>query len=474
MTLALDPFFQQVVTYPQRPRTVGKSSLARVVTYDPVHYSYLRNGTKWIQAPDTLFTTIGGIVVDTLGAYVTSAPVFCPSDNCRWPSFQTLGVCSQCKDISQYLTFACLEEPGDWKASRPRKSNATLYPPTTSCGYFLNATSKDPVLMAGYNIASDGTVGEALAARTFALHDFDSDKRYWGGSLLFKDTKVPLMDFFTVGIPDRQHPYSNSTPVALECVFKWCVKTIESTFSDGNLSEKVLHTFQNDTQTIPDRSEFDAGKNVLHRLYHNESITPPGQDTTFRVYNQTSLEYALALSSVFPASLTAANSTAQYVLKYHITTDNPTQSILTNFTAMRPPSDISANMDKLAGALTDIMRSNQDSTELIFGTGSFEVFVHVRFGWLALPLIVVVATLAFLIITIRMASQARAGIWKTSSLATLMHGLSWDAKMCGDGGSLWRMQEMSEKARNLSVHLDRYKEGGTLDCTYQPLDRKLC
>ncbi|KAE9993759.1 hypothetical protein EG327_003521 [Venturia inaequalis] len=376
LSLALDPFFQQIVTYPQRPRTFGKSSLARVVNYDPEHYSYLKNGTKWIQAPDTLFTTIGGVVVDTLGEYITSAPAFCPSDDCRWPSFQTLGVCSQCKDISQYLTFACLEESGDWKANRPRKSNETTIPFTTSCGYFMNVTSENPMLMAGYNVAKDGSPGEALAARTFALHDFDSDKRYWDGSLLFKDTKVPLMDFFTVGVPDGQSPYSNSTPIALECVFKWCVKTMESTFTNSNLSEKVLHTFQNDTQILTDRSEFDAGRNVLRRIYHNESITPPGQDDTFRVDNQTSLEYALALSSVFPASLTAANATAQHVLKYHITTDNPTQSILTNFTAMRPPSDVPANMDKLAGALTDIMRSNTKSTELVFGTGSFEVFIH--------------------------------------------------------------------------------------------------
>lgn len=475
LTLALDPFFQQIVTYPQRPRANGKSSIARVVAYDPPHYSYLVNGSKFTYAPDALYSAIGGVVVDRLGADILPAPVFCPSDDCRWPSFRTLAVCSQCKDMSQYLTFACLQDPGDWKADYARKANGTNYPTSTSCGYFLNATSDTPMLMSGYSVTgvgNNGTPGEALAARTLNLHDFDSGMKYWDGSLLFKSKKVPIMDFLTVGISDGASPYINSTPVALECVLKWCVKTIESTFVNGDLSEKVISAFENDTQTISDRLEWNASQNRLNRFYHNESITPPGQNTTFSVNNQTILEFALALSSISPASLTATNLTAPYRLKYQILTGQPTKSILTNFTAMRPPENVADNVEKLATALTDVMRSNQNSTEPVLGTGSFEVFIHVRYGWLTLPLIIVVATLFFLVATIRKASREQAGIWKTSSLATLMHGLSWDAKTHGDGGSLWRMGDMKNRADDLSVYLDRYKEGGTLDCVYQPLDHK--
>jgi hypothetical protein len=431
------------------------------------------NGTKWILSPDALYTAVGGIIVDAIGAYIPPAPAFCPSNDCRWPTFQTLGLCSECKDISQYISFACLDEPGDWKAGRARTTNGTQYPPTRSCGYFLNATSATPMLITGYNVQDDGTPGEALAARIVGLHDFDSGQTFWNGSLLFKDTKVPLADFITAGIPDGVSPYSNFTPQALECVYKWCVKTIESTFIDGNLTEKVIATFQNNTQPDSDYFYHDPSINALRRMYHNESITPPGGSTEFTVHNDTALEFALAITTIMPASLTISNSTSQYFLKYQVQTGDPTRAILTNFTAMRPPSNVAANVDKLATALTDVMRSNPSTSESVFGTGSFEVFIHVRFGWLALPLVVVTATLGFLIVTIRKASRAKAGIWKTSSLATLMHGLSWDAKMSGDGGSLWRMEDMNNKARHLSVHLDRYKEGGTLDCEYHRVDRKV-
>jgi hypothetical protein len=93
------------------------------------------------------------------------------------------------------------------------------------------------------------------------------------------------------------------------------------------------------------------------------------------------------------------------------------------------------------------MRSNRNTTELVLGTRSFEIFVNVRFGWLALPLVVIVATFGFLIATILKASREKAGIWKTSSFATLMHGLSWDAKVSGNESSLWRMEDMKTKAR---------------------------
>jgi hypothetical protein len=86
------------------------------------------------------------------------------------------------------------------------------------------------MLVTGYNIQDDGSPGEALAARIVGLHDLDSDQKYWDGSLLFKNTKVPLSDFITAGIPDGVSPYSNFTPQALEYVFKWCVKTIESSY----------------------------------------------------------------------------------------------------------------------------------------------------------------------------------------------------------------------------------------------------
>jgi hypothetical protein len=472
LTLALDPFFQQIVTNPQRPSPTSKSTVARVVSFKPDYYPIIQNGVKVYIPPDDVLTAIGGFLGNSLGIDTPPIQVFCPSDECRWPRFQTMGVCSQCQDISQYLTLTCLREPGDWKAERGRTANGTDYPWSISCGYFLNASSDTPMLMTGYNLVNNGSAGEALAARTLTLHDFDSGQKYWDGSLLFKAIKVPLIDFFVVGVSDGSSPYRNSTPSALECVLKWCVKTIESTFINGHFSENVLATFQNDTQSIPDVFESDTGTHNVRHIFHNESITPQGQSTEFSVRNDSIFEFVYALSSIIPSSLTAPNSTAQSSLKYHIYTGQVLQTMITNFTAMRPPSNVSETIAILATTLTNMMRTVSNATEPVFGSGSLETYIHVRFGWLALPILVLVATLIFLIATIRKASKANAGIWKTSSLATLMHGLSWDAKMSGERGSPWRMEEMQNKARYLSVHLNKYKEGGTLDCEYHVVDRK--
>lgn len=472
LSLALDPFFQQVVTYPQRPRSNGRSTVARVVSYNPTRYSYLDNGVRTFKPPDALLVPIGGVIGDTIGTLAPSVPLFCPSDDCQWPQFQTLGVCSQCQDISQYLTLACLNENGEWKSDRARAINETVYAPTRSCGYFLNASSAAPILMSGYSIRDNGSMGEALAARTFALHDFDMGQKFWDGSLLYKSTQVPLIDFLTVGTPVGSSPYSNSSPIALECVLKLCVQTIKTSFFNGNILEHVVDTFENNSQSSVDQFVGNVKIGTLRHNFHNETIIPPGQATKFQVPNGTIFDFAYALSSLFPSSLTTQNETTPYSLKYQIYTGWETTAIFTNFTAMRSPGQVPSKMNDLAKALTNVMRSNPSTSEQVFGTGSFETYVHARYGWLALPLVVAAATLGFLITTIRQASKANAGIWKTSSLATLMHGLSWDAKMSGEERPVWRMDDMMEKAKYLSVHLDRYKEGGTLDCEYHRIERR--
>lgn len=94
------------------------------------------------------------------------------------------------------------------------------------------------------------------------------------------------------------------------------------------MTEKVLATFQNNSQSIPDFFQFDPAINALRRHYHNESITPPGESTEFSVNNETTLEFVIAISTIVPSSLTAPNSTAQDALKYQVEQGNPQTLLL--------------------------------------------------------------------------------------------------------------------------------------------------
>lgn len=77
-------------------------------------------------------------------------PVSCPTSNCNWPSYETLGVCSACMDVSNLLEYACISSRIDWTSNLTGGYTESTYPNGTMCGYFINGTSDFPVLVTGY------------------------------------------------------------------------------------------------------------------------------------------------------------------------------------------------------------------------------------------------------------------------------------------------------------------------------------
>lgn len=66
------------------------------------------------------------------------------------------------------------------------------------------------------------------------------------------------MDLLTAGIISGTSLYDKSTPVAVECVIKWCVKKNKSEFVNGDLLEKVINRFKNNPQMGTNRLDWDA------------------------------------------------------------------------------------------------------------------------------------------------------------------------------------------------------------------------
>lgn len=159
-------------------------------------------------------------------------PLSCPTSKCTWTPYQTLGFCSSCVDVSELLTFACLETRVDWTSNLTGTGNETYYPNSTMCGYFVNITSVMPILMSGYLVnTNDSSQGEALLTRALPLVTVPYRLPLWGGSINFKNIRNPTVDFLLVSAANGSAGvYRNETPVAQECVFSWCVKTMQSSF----------------------------------------------------------------------------------------------------------------------------------------------------------------------------------------------------------------------------------------------------
>ncbi|KAL9061347.1 MAG: hypothetical protein Q9162_000221 [Coniocarpon cinnabarinum] len=76
---------------------------------------------------------------------------------------------------------------------------------------------------------------------------------------------------------------------------------------------------------------------------------------------------------------------------------------------------------------TEVVRTSGNKTLLPGRAYQTTTFIHVQWGWLALPITLMVLTILLLIIVIIQTHKKRAVVWKSSSLALLFHKLDgWD------------------------------------------------
>ena len=123
----------------------------------------------------------------------------------------------------------------------------------------------------------------------------------------------------------------------------------------------------------------------------------------------------------------------------------------------RPQDEVVANISQaLTQHILDASQySNISRAAIVPTTGFVEVpviILHVRWQWLSLPVMVLMLGLVFLLFAVFEIRRQRLGIWKSSSLPLLYHGLDrqedHDATMLGIG-------EMEADAQGVKVRLSQ-------------------
>ncbi|KAF2183985.1 hypothetical protein K469DRAFT_204504 [Zopfia rhizophila CBS 207.26] len=444
LSLALDPFFQQVVDFPGCWTLQGNSSIPKVTRYEPHYGIRFREGEQVLQqdqdiqkAAEKFFYDNGTQPIPFGNGTRPDIPLSCPTSNCTWPPYETLGICSACADVSQLLTHACLTTKVDWFANLTGVGTESTYPNGTVCGYFLNATSNAPVLMSGYSINPvNSSAGEALVMRILPLIVNPSRRTIFGGSINFKHIRNPITDFLIVGAANGSPSvYRNETPVAHECVLSWCVKTIKSSYYWANYAEEVTDTYLNTTAgPYPWQTTRFEGKQLNGtRTFYLQNITvdasSAGHNTSnYGVSNVTALQTILIFDDIFPSFTTVADSSAVPFLRSQVNVKGAPMLRSLEVNPWIAPNNVTRHVERLATALTNVIRSSS-SNEMVLGMAfSKETYVSVRWEWLSLPLSLLVLSLIFLVGTVIKSTREKeqVGIWKTSAIATLLYGLPDD------------------------------------------------
>jgi len=470
LSLTFEPFFQQIVAYPQKPGSFGKSALTRSV-------EYITRTTKKIEPGGNSTVSDNRMQVAVTDAFIydgklTNITPFCPTSNCKWPPFQTLAVCNKCQDISDLLTFGCMQESGTWLMSRAYRAmelrnttngNVTISTePIISCGWFLNATSPDRILMSGYRLdttKSPAEPAEALWSSSYPLIVASQNVTSWDRSYHFKkeaETR-PLFDFMMALTSDPHAVYANATPMAAECVVRWCVKTIEAEVKNGVFSEHIISEFTNDTQLGYPKLHWSKWENDWEWTIDDVYIKPPGQNDTFFVPDDIAFSTVNPLRGQIPSyyTVTSNNSEEKFVQVWNtLFLENTSSPVILpfNMSTWSNPTNISQFVDGITRAMTNVMRNYPNSSLPVMGYGGLESYVHIQWGWFTVPLFLLLSTLILLLCTIAQSpSRREGGVWKTSTLAVMLHGMHPDAR--DEFGDSWSMIDIRNKARKLDVVL---------------------
>jgi hypothetical protein len=454
LLLTIDTFFQQLTDLPVRWTLHGTALIPRTIRYEPQYVPEFLYGVEAGQTDqnilavaNTFFIANGTQSVSFGNGTRPDVPLSCPTSSCTWPPYETLGMCSQCSEVSQLLTFACLETRIDWTSNL--NSSVESYPNATACGYFLNATSKNPTMMSGYLVAENGQPeGETLVMRTLPLISNPLRIPLWGGSINFKDTRDPIVDVLISSTVSRSQVRANEAPTLHECVLTWCVKTIESSYQLGAYQENVKIIYNSKTAVGTPWSTFTYNNGDTDMVYlENVTISAPATEAKFTdlgwgVSNITMISTTMIFDQMFPAFTTVAHDSLDGLLRWRL--GHPTQ-VRTRLLKMNPwllPNNVTRHFERLATALTNVIRSDPDSHGFVAGKAFVaETYVAVHWAWFTFPLAMLCLSIIFLVATIVKTSKSAngdIGIWKTSAMPTLNYSLPQSMRHDLTSLSTWR------------------------------------
>ncbi|GFP55948.1 hypothetical protein TASIC1_0006011800 [Trichoderma asperellum] len=199
-----------------------------------------------------------------------TATAHCSTGNCTWSSYQTLGFCNTCKNITSQLKRKKIRIV-------PHKLTDEAYDTdvyTLPNGFGL--TGIRPMQM---NNQVDFSISNGIlnVSTTNSVEEWDSIAFSNNGSILIDVLAVAAAPGTIPEQPD-QTKYSSgamtgkmyAAPVAYECMLQFCVRNMSAAFVNGTLRETVISTWTNETQGIVPNNE--------HYI-----LRPPNSPDEFRV-----------------------------------------------------------------------------------------------------------------------------------------------------------------------------------------------
>lgn len=323
----------------------------------------------------------------------------CPTGNCTFAPYQTLGFCSQCANITDSLDLNI-----------------------TGFGFSMTSQEYDYTLPNGWNFTTSMSMQYLMNATS-------------SRDLLKIDTNgLPLVNNFTAitaagyGVP----PDISAT----ECALYFCVHSYEASVKSGRFQEKLVGTSSNSNYSSTAAS-LDNIAVTPDTCYYNGTKQPDNDHCTYEVswLSQVSLGNSLSPLLKGSGSLFVSNRP-----DWSSETARAIYGIQGNLT------EIATMFDSIASSLTTHARSKVCAATVPGTTWTVESYVQVRWLWMILPIALVGFMLIFFVATVW--NTRHQFIWKSSPLALLFSDLSVETPNAFQvNPDLSKMEKTSQKIK---------------------------
>ncbi|KAF4998529.1 hypothetical protein FDECE_11770 [Fusarium decemcellulare] len=268
LAISLDPLAQQLVQLRDsivfEPRTLGDSGLPALISQTTMYdmgrtMRHSAGDAYWqtTQLPLSMQAAILNGFSRSPWEAAQEALVQCPTSNCTWDRFTTLGVCHRCEDLSSELKRVSgfgdiLLDMHDVSYGRKGIIDATAF--TLPNGHFItnvdgcplhDYATTDCLNKKGLGIYSDErwaltSFGTGNPNKTNSMKDIDT--LIWSMSFIYPDVNYLNYTSIDKGFDaklDKGLYWPNMPMQATECSLYYCIKQVDSEVQGNQLFENI-------------------------------------------------------------------------------------------------------------------------------------------------------------------------------------------------------------------------------------------
>ena len=420
LNLASDPFMQQIVV--TQPKTVFQDEPS-VRAPRATDYSLSLNDT-----PD--FSMLSAIYAGLNAkdpSDILPLASFCPSGQCVWQNFTTLGVCSTCQDITskiQKLTYNGLADASKHGPVDGQRGKSIVFGQTGS----------------GPGLVTDPSLKMMnISIRTNVIG--------WPEKYNELDDWLEIATFYILNVTDPSsiRTWPNTAVSGSQCTLTFCLQEVEDSVSNGTAMEIYR---QITAELASPMSKIPGPSSKIHFL-----------DPSNRTDNYTVSGAPMqALGNYFAGAFLGGTFSQMFV-------NGDATGKLSEFPsgqteAIYRSTDIDKLFKTLATAMSYSVRQNSNSKSEVLGiSGYIENIVTVRWAWITVPMVDTIMGAVFLGITIRANRRAQIPLWREGQLPVLMHGFE-SSSLRSTTAKLTTCTAMEQEATNVNAALQRNSRNG--------------